>query len=150
MAGQRAKCVPSARAAVAGGMLLISGCVSHPPAVEPAQYPLPDVTVYFYPTRGQSADLQERDRYECNAWAVRASGFDPSAPQVPPHLRTYVVAGPPPGSGVAAGAMTGAVIGAVASPPWEAGRGAFMGALLGAVIGGVGESAAAEQAQHQA
>ncbi len=142
--------VPGARTVLAAGILTITGCVSRPAVMTPARYPLPDVTVYFYPTRGQSADLQDRDRYDCNAWAVRESGFDPSAPLVPPHLRTYVVEGPPPGSGVAAGAMTGAVLGSMTSPPWEAGRGAFLGALLGAVIGGIGESAAAEQAQRQA
>lgn len=34
--------------------------------------------VSAYPARGQSADLQARDRYECHSWAVGQSGFDPA------------------------------------------------------------------------
>lgn len=34
--------------------------------------------VIAYPARGQNADLQARDRYECHSWAVGQSGFDPS------------------------------------------------------------------------
>ncbi|HTY93254.1 MAG TPA: glycine zipper 2TM domain-containing protein [Steroidobacteraceae bacterium] len=107
--------------------------------------PPPDTRVYFYPTQGQSAQQQDRDRYECSNWAVQQSGFDPSSPPVPPHLRVVTVAGPPPGAGVAAGAMTGAVVGAAVSRPWESGQGALVGALAGAVLGGIAESAAAGQ-----
>lgn len=69
--------------------------------------------VYFFPVRGQSLEQQDRDKYQCNAWAVQQSGFDPSLPSVPPHLHVAVSnAGRPPSSGVAAGAVTGAVLGA--------------------------------------
>lgn len=136
-----------------GGVVALAlsvGCVSEPQTVVPAApSPAPDINVYFYPARGQSAQQQDRDKYECNAWAVQQSGFDPSAPNAPPHLRTVIVAGPPPGSGVAAGAVTGAVLGAAVSRPWEAGQGAFVGALAGAAIGGIAESAAAEQTRQQ-
>lgn len=34
--------------------------------------------VVAYPAKDQDADQQARDRYECHAWAVNESGFDPS------------------------------------------------------------------------
>jgi len=145
------KSVQTSRLLPIGGLLAltaISGCVSQPVATAPAGPP--DTRVYFYPTQGQSSEQQDRDRYECHNWAVRQSGFDPSAPNAPPHLRTVVVAGPPPGSGVAAGAVTGAVVGAAVSRPWEAGSGALIGAIAGAAIGGIAESAATEQARVEA
>ena len=128
-----------------------AGCVSEPAtpdvSVQPPP-PLPDTNVYFYPAQGQSAEQQDRDKYECNGWAVRQSGFDPSSPNVPPHLRVLVSAGgPPPGAGVAAGAVTGAVLGAALSRPWEAGPGALIGALAGAGIGGLAETTSRTHAQ---
>ncbi len=141
-----------AHAGLLGGLFVwIGGCVSEPPPrVVSAPVPPPDTNVYFYPAQGQSAAQADRDKYECNNWAVQQSGFDPSAPSAPPHLRTRVVEGPPPGAGVATGAVAGAVVGSIASPPWEAGRGAILGAIAGAVVGGIAESAAAEQARAQA
>ena len=126
----------------------IAGCVSQPVSQVPVGPP--DTTVYFYPTRNQPSEQQDRDKYECYVWAVQQSGFDPSSPSAPPHLHTVVVAGPPPGAGVAVGAATGAVVGAAVSRPWEAGSGALVGAIAGAVIGGVAESAAREQTSEQA
>src|SRR5579884_773866 len=126
------------------------GCVSEPPPAMPAQVPPPDTSVYFYPAKGQSSEQQGRDKYECHTWAVQQSGFDPSAPKVPPHLRVEMAAGPPPGTGVAAGAVTGAVVGAAVSRPWEAGQGVLLGAAAGAVIGSVAESSAVAQARAQA
>jgi len=121
------------------------GCAAEPvaPPPRPEPPPLPDTNVYFYPTTGRSvsAGQQERDKYECNGWAVQQTGFDPSNPQVPPHRRMRVVAGgPPPGAQVGAGAVTGAVVGAAVSSPWETGRGALLGAIAGAAIGGVAAS----------
>lgn len=120
-------------------------CSVEPPAPppRPRPQPPPDTNVYFYPAAGRtvSAEQQERDKYECNAWAVQQTGFDPSNPQVPPHRRMRVVAGgPPPGAEVGAGAVTGAVLGAAVAAPWEAGRGALLGAVAGAAIGGVAAS----------
>ena len=127
------------------------GCVSEPASrsVPVPPPPPPDTNVYFYPARGQPLQQQDRDKYECNTWAVQQSGFDPSAPNVPPHLRVAVSGGPPPGAGVAAGAVTGAVLGAVVAPPWQAGPGALVGALAGATIGGIAENAAAERTREQ-
>ena len=127
------------------------GCVSEPTQVAPATPPPPPSTrVYFVPTHGQSAEQQDRDKYECNGWAVQQSGFDPSLPTAPPHLRVLVTGGPPPGSGIATGAAAGAVLGAAVSQPWESGEGALVGALLGAAIGGLAENAAAARAREQA
>ena len=111
---------------------------------------VPNTNVYFYPTQDhpRSAGQQDRDKYECNEWAVQQTGFDPSAPQVPPHQRMQIVAGgPPPGAQVGAGAVTGAFLGAAVSNPWEAGRGALIGALAGAALGGISEAEREHQTQ---
>jgi len=124
-------------------------CVTEPsrPVAPPPQ---PETQVFVYPLQGQSTDLQDRDRYECHNWAVQQTGFDPSAPYVPPHLRVAVSSGPPPGAGIATGALAGAVIGSILSPPWDTGGGAIFGAIAGAAVGGMAESAAAQQAQDEA
>lgn len=36
--------------------------------------------VFVYPKNGQSEELQATDRYECHAWAVGKTGFDPTRP----------------------------------------------------------------------
>ncbi len=123
----------------------LSGCAVEPArlAPQPAAPVVPDTNVYFYPTQGnlRSSGQQDRDRYECNGWAIQQTGFDPSAPQVPPHQRMQIVAGgPPPGAQVGAGAVTGAFLGAAVSNPWETGRGALIGALAGAALGGISEA----------
>ena len=51
----------------------------------------------FYPEQGQSAGLQDRDRYECYRWASSQTGSDPGlaptrlppppGPAAPPRLR---------------------------------------------------------------
>lgn len=133
-------------------LLTVAGCVAEPtePVAVRQEAPPPDTNVYFYPAQGHAApspEQQDRDKYECNTWAVQKTGFDPSLPNVPPHQRVRVVAGgPPPGTGVAAGAVTGAVVGAAASNPWHAGRGTLIGALAGAAIGGVADAERTAQA----
>ena len=34
---------------------------------------------YVFPQKGQSADQQKKDEYECHSWAVKQTGFDPTA-----------------------------------------------------------------------
>lgn len=134
-----------------GGVAVLAACaacVSEPRHPRPP--PQPETRVFVYPQQGQSADLEDRDRYECHNWAVQQTGFDPSAPYAPPHLRVVVASGPPPGAGVATGAVAGAVIGSAFANPWEAGRGALLGAIAGAALGGMAESSAAQQAREQA
>ncbi len=45
---------------------------------------------YVYPAKGQSADQQKKDEYECHQWAVKQTGFDPT--KAPPPA----AAAPPP------------------------------------------------------
>src|SRR6266699_823722 len=97
--------------------------------------------------RGQSAQQQDRDHYECSQWATQQTGFDPSAPGVPPHERVRVVSGPPAGTGTAVGAVTGAVIGAAISRPWETATGALAGAVVGGAIGSTVDAANAQEAR---
>ena len=49
------------------------------PASEAGRY-----DVIAYPAKGQSAEQQSRDRYECHTWAVSQSGFDPATAQSAP------------------------------------------------------------------
>jgi len=95
--------------------------------------------LYIYPNQGQSAEQQDKDRYECHSWAVQQTGYDPSNP--PP---TQASSAPPPPQpeasqggllrGGARGAAVGAVGGAIAG---DAGKGAAIGAATGALFGGM-------------
>ena len=133
-------------------MLGLTGCATESPRERVvAPPPPPDTNVYFYPTAARPApseDQQNRDKFECNSWAVRQSSFDPSLPNVAPHQRVQVIAGgPPPGTGVAVGAVTGAVIGGAVSGPWNAGRSVLLGAVAGAAIGGLTDAERASQTE---
>jgi hypothetical protein len=136
-------------AVTAAAIVLLAGCVVAPPPRPAPPPPPPDkpiTDVYAYPQNNQTPDQQERDRYECNTWAVQQSGFDPSGPNVPPHDRYRVVAvGPAPGSGTAVGAITGGILGALIAGPRNAGAGLVVGAVAGGVVG-----TAAEQQQRAA
>lgn len=110
--------------------------------------PPPATQVYFYPTRGQSAQQQDRDRYECYLWSVKQTGFDPSQPRLAPHQRfNVVVTSPPPGYETAVGAATGAVLGAVVSRPGREAEGAAVGAIAGAMVGAASEAARQQEAE---
>jgi hypothetical protein len=138
--------------ALAGAALVLTGCVTGPPprplpppppSAPPP--PPPNTEVYAYPLHNQPADQQDRDHYECSQWSTQQTGFDPSAPGVPPHDRVHVVsAGPPPGTNTAIGAITGAIIGAAISRPWQAAGGALAGAVVGGAIGSVGDASNAQ------
>jgi hypothetical protein len=109
--------------------------------------PPPSTQVFFYPTRGQSAAQQDRDRYECYLWARQQTGFDPSTPQLAPHQRVQVEPNPPAGHDTATGAVTGAVLGAVVAPPGRKAEGAVAGAIVGTAVGAASDSARQEQAE---
>ncbi|MEJ2691081.1 MAG: glycine zipper 2TM domain-containing protein [Deltaproteobacteria bacterium] len=111
-----------------------------------AQSPPPPTTVYFYPNKGQSPEQQDRDRYECYLWAKKQTGFDPSAPGLPPHNRLEVVAEPPPGAGTAVGAVTGALLGAAVASRHHEPEGALVGALAGGILGSAVEASNRQQA----
>lgn len=96
--------------------------------------------LYIYPQKGQSAEQQDQDRYNCHTWAVQQTGFDPTRQQPAAAAPAYT---PPPQPeapqggamrGAARGAAVGAVGGAIAG---DAGKGAAIGAGTGALIGGM-------------
>jgi hypothetical protein len=129
---------------------VLSGCVTAPP---PRPVPLPppppppaaNIQVFAYPLRGQPPEQQDRDHYECSQWASQQTGFDPSAPGIPPHDRVQVVsAGPPPGTNTALGAITGAVIGAAIGPHWNPAPTMLAGAMVGGAIGSSTDAANAQ------
>jgi hypothetical protein len=51
-----------------------------PPSGAPTSPPSDPVDVFAYPSNGQDAATQDRDRYECHRWAVERTGFDPLEP----------------------------------------------------------------------
>jgi hypothetical protein len=135
---------------VSAAAMVLAGCVEAPPPrpvydAPPPPPPPPISQVYAYPQRGQSPEQQDRDHYECSTWATQQTGFDPSAPGVPPHDRVQVVsAGPPPGTNTAIGAVAGAIIGAAIAPRWQAAPAALAGAVVGGAIGSSADAANAQ------
>ena len=83
--------------------------------------------VNIYPQRGQSAQQQQQDRFECHQFAVQQTGFDPT-------MGAAQTAAPTTGTvrGAARGAAVGAIGGAIGG---DAGRGAAIGAGTGAAFG---------------
>ncbi len=79
------------------------------------------------PAKGQSAEQQERDQYECHNIATRETGVDPVA------LAEQKLAAPTPErrGGAAGGAGMGAIRGAIDG---DAGAGAARGAGMGRMI----------------
>jgi hypothetical protein len=56
--------------------------------------------LFIYPTKNQSAKKQDKDKWECRAWATKQSGFDPAArpkastpPPGAPSAKRWVVTG---------------------------------------------------------
>lgn len=92
--------------------------------------------MYIYPSKGQSPQQQDKDRYECHSWAVQQTGFDPSKsnptnpgyldPQPSQPSQRHVLRGA--GRGAALGAVGGAIAG-------DAGKGAAAGAAMGGTVG---------------
>ena len=97
---------------------------------------------FIYPNKGQSAQQQSQDRYECHVWAANQSGFDPTAYYSTSPGPVYVASasgGPYPHrhdldpiTGAAGGAALGALGGAIGG---DAGKGAAIGAGVGALAG---------------
>lgn len=101
----------------------------------------------IYPSKGQSPQQLEQDKFECYDWAKQQTGFDPM--QMPTASTP-----PPPGpqgstaggavKGAAGGALLGLGIGAIAG---DAGKGAAIGAVSGGVFGGMRSRNRIEQEQ---
>lgn len=100
--------------------------------------------LYIYPQKGQTAEQQSKDEYECHQWAKGQSGYDPMAAQAP------AAAPAAPRGGAVRGAAKGAALGAIGGAiGGDAGKGAAVGAGVGAAGGMLGQNAARRQ-QHQA
>jgi hypothetical protein len=139
------------KTAVLALAVALTGCVAEPtapyPASSPAPVARPSPNVYYYPLQGQTAEQQDRDRYECYLWARRQTGYDPSLPHPDGGPPVQVLAMPPPGHDTLAGAATGAIIGAAVSDPWHSGEGAAVGAVAGAVLGAASDAGRQQTAQ---
>ena len=85
--------------------------------------------LYVYPTKGQSAEQQERDTQACHDWAVKQTGVDPvKLAETKPEPRQGM------GAGMAAGAGLGALRGAAEGDSGEmAARGAGVGRIIAVV-----------------
>jgi uncharacterized protein YcfJ len=101
-----------------------------------------------YPAKGQSAEQQQKDTNECNAWAKQTTGVDPVV------LAQQATSAPAPSgpqgqrvAGAARGAVGGAVIGEIAND--DAGEGAAVGAVAGAMAGGSRQRRQARGQQQQ-
>ena len=108
----------SATAALALGLILAPGVSA--------------ADLMIYPSKGQSQEQQDKDRFECHGWAVEQTGFDPSRPP------TTAAAPQQQSGGVVRGAARGAAVGAVGGAiGGDAGKGAAIGAGVGAAGGGI-------------
>lgn len=104
------------------------------PALVGAQDP---PQLYTYPLKNQSAEQQDRDRYECHSWAGKQTGYDPS--RAYPNNPAYLDPQPyqPCQRNIVRGAGRGAALGAVgAAITGDAGKGAAAGAAMGGKAGG--------------
>ncbi|NIT14240.1 MAG: hypothetical protein GTN99_08395 [Candidatus Dadabacteria bacterium] len=88
-----------------------------------------------YPSKNQSDEQMEKDKFQCYTWAKNQTGFDPMQPATtttaPPQQ------GAPQGGvvrGGARGALVGTAAGAIAG---DTGKGAAIGAASGALVGGM-------------
>jgi hypothetical protein len=93
--------------------------------------------IFIYPSKGQSAEQQQKDEGACHQWAQKQTGVNPTqiaeestslqAYQQPQNgMRRSIFGGA--GRGAALGAIGGAIGG-------DAGKGAEMGAAMGAAAG---------------
>ena len=86
--------------------------------------------LYVYPAKGQSADQQSKDEYDCYQWAKRDTGFDPMAA---PTTSTPAPSSQQRRGGVLRGGLGGAAIGGIVDGSDGAAKGAAIGGLLGGV-----------------
>jgi len=133
------------RSALRGGMIVGFLAICFVTSTATAQ------DVFVYPSRRQTTDQQNRDKYECTQWATQQTGFNPSAPQ--PSTYGSYPAPPPvqqPTAGPLKGAVGGAAIGAVGGAiGGNAGKGAAIGAAAGALFGGFRRMEQSKQQQAQ-
>lgn len=116
-----------------------------------AQTPVPSTPAapFIYPSKGQTAQQEQKDKNECYGWASQQTGFDPAqeledqqaaaararqqSQQAQQMAAQQVESTQGQGiGGAAVGAAGGAIIGAIAG---DAGRGAAIGSAVGLLAG---------------
>ncbi len=102
--------------------------------------------LFIYPTKNQSAEQQDKDKWECRAWATKQTGFDPT---LRPTASTPPPAREAPRGGLVRGAAGGAALGAVGGAiGGSAGKGAAIGAAAGGLLGVMRRNDQARQEQY--
>ncbi|MDH3465587.1 MAG: hypothetical protein OES26_06715 [Gammaproteobacteria bacterium] len=99
-----------------------------------------------YPTKGQSAEQQSNDEYQCYGWVKSKTEFDP-AQAAAPVAATSAEPKEKRRKRILGGALAGAVIGEVVDD--DAGKGAAIGAV-GAGVFGAAKRREGEVQQQQA
>ncbi len=92
--------------------------------------------LFIYPEKGQSAEQQEKDKFECYTWAKGNSGFDPMAPPTataPPPKKKAAQGGA--GRGALRGLAVGTAVGAIRGSGGKQSR--AIGAAAGGLVGGM-------------
>ena len=95
----------------------------------------------IYPAKDQSAEQQEKDKFECYQWAKNDSGFDP--------METPKASTPPPSGekkkgGGAKGALGGAALGAIIG---DSSKSAKRGTAAGGLVGGARQASSNKQVE---
>jgi hypothetical protein len=115
-------------------LLLGAGQVLAQTAAPPAQPAPSSAAPIIYPSKGQNAQQQEKDKTDCYGWARQQTGYDPAAAQQQQQAAAQQGAGTTGGGGAVGGAAKGAAAGAaVGAITGDAGTGAAVGAGAGAV-----------------
>lgn len=86
--------------------------------------------LFIYPTKGQSQEQTEKDKYDCYQWAKQNTGFDPMA-------QPTATAPPPQQQPRRGGVLRGAAAGAAVGGIIDGSDGAKKGAAAGALVGGM-------------
>jgi hypothetical protein len=130
--------IRSAATLIASSLLSVTFAADPPPII--------------YPSKGQTAEQQQKDLGECESWSKQSTGIDPvalaAAPATPTATSAPQQSSGPKGErlrGAARGAAAGALIGEVANN--DASEGAAVGAAAGVIAGG--RQARHNQAQTQ-
>ena len=86
-------------------------------------------TLMVLPLKGQSAQQQQKDSFECHQLAVAASGFDPNTVQADPSFGHGAFKGLV--AGLVAGGIVAATGGAAAAVALTVGGGGLLGGIIG-------------------
>ena len=93
----------------------------------------------IFPAQGQSAEQQEKDKFDCYTWAKQQSGFDPMSSSDTATAQPQTKQG-----GVLKGALVGGAAGAIIGDSSKHARNAALG---GAAVGGVRQHRSNEKSQ---